>query len=118
MNTLASYVHFFRIPIEDLFYKGKNPRGVKSVKPSVTEAPVVTEEATTSGDDDEVDDYYDVFDDFYDYGETEEEETAVEPKSEKKVEKEEEERGSFLDDLPSDIYCDLVATLDKRLVDM
>ena len=89
------------------------------MKPSVTEAPVVTEEATTSGDDEELDDYYDVFDDFYDYGETEEtDETAVEPKSEKKVEKEEEERGSFLDDLPSDIYCDLVATLDKRLVDM
>ena len=82
----------------------------------MTEAPVVIE-ATTS-DDEELDDYYDVFDDFYDYGETEEEEKAVEPKSEKKVEKEEEERGSFLDDLPSDIYCDLVATLDKRLVDM
>ena len=85
-----------------------------------TQPPVVIETTTTSGDED--DDYYDVFDDFYEYEEeTEpvesEPKTAVEAKTEKKKEGgEEKEKGSFLDGLPSDIYCDLVTTLDKRFV--
>ena len=82
--------------------------------PTVTQPPVVVE-TTTSGDED--DDYYDVFDDFYDY-EEETESVETEPKTAvievKNETKEEEERGSFLDGLPSDIYCDLVTTLDKR----
>jgi len=117
-QTFADFC--FKIPIEDLFYKGKNPRGVKNVRtnpPTVTQPPVVVE-TTTSGDED--DDYYDVFDDFYDYEEetesveTEPKTAVIEVKNETKEEKEEEERGSFLDGLPSDIYCDLVTTLDKR----
>ena len=87
---------------------------------TVTEAPAFVNETTASvGDED--DDYYDVFDDFYDYEEDETEliesepKAAAEAKSEKKKE-EEAERGSFLDGLPSDIYCDLVTTLDKRFV--
>jgi len=117
-QTFADFC--FKIPIEDLFYKGKNPRGVKSVrKPTaVTPPPVVIE---TSGEEED-DDYYDVFDDFYEYEEETESiesepKAAAEAKSEKKEEEEEEEegeKGSFLDGLPSDIYCDLVTTLDKR----
>ena len=107
----------FRIPIEDLFYKGKNPRGVKNKKkepPAVTENPVVLQTTTIS---DEDDDYYDVFDDFYDYGDESEEGVESEPINDKapsEPKSEEEDRGSFLDGLPSDIYCDLVTTLDKR----
>ena len=100
----------------------KNPPTIE-----VTQAPpAFVNETTASGDLDEDDDYYDVFDDFYDYEEEEEAEpvesepkaAATEAKSEKKKkEKEgEAERGSFLDGLPSDIYCDLVTTLDKRFV--
>ena len=108
---------YFRIPIEDLFYKGKNPRGVKNKKkepPAVTENPVVLQTTTSS---DEDDDYYDVFDDFYDYGDESEEGVESEPINDKapsETKSEEEDRGSFLDGLPSDIYCDLVTTLDKR----
>ena len=92
----------------------------KNQPTEVTEAPAVVNETIASGDDED-DDYYDVFDDFYDYEEEETEPVKSEPKaaakakSEKKKE-EEAERGSFLDGLPSDIYCDLVTTLDKRFV--
>ena len=91
----------------------------KNPTTEVTEPPAFVNETIAS--DDEDDDYYDVFDDFYDYEEEETEPVKSEPKaaakakSEKKKE-EEAERGSFLDGLPSDIYCDLVTTLDKRFV--
>ena len=86
----------------------------KKEPPAVTENPVVLQTTTIS---DEDDDYYDVFDDFYDYGDESEEGVESEPNNDKaptETKNEEEDRDSFLDGLPSDIYCDLVTTLDKR----
>lgn len=109
----------FRIPIEDIFYQGKNPRGVKRKASDVittTVAPVVP--VTPEAPDGEIDYYDDVWDDYFDY-ETEETEDKRNTSNTVKPPKPKAEtvnKESILEGLPPDIYCDLVATLDKRWV--
>jgi len=114
-QTFADFC--FKIPIEDIFYQGKNPRGVKRKASDVittTVAPVVP--VTPEAPDGEIDYYDDVWDDYFDY-ETEETEDKRNTSNTVKPPKPKAEtvnKESILEGLPPDIYCDLVATLDKR----
>ena len=109
-----------RIPIEEIFYKGKNPRGVKrkanDVTTTTTALPVTT--VTPEVPDGESDDYDDVWDDFYDYEtqETEDKRNTSNTVKPPKPKVEPVDKGGILEGLPPDIYCGLIDTLDKRWV--
>lgn len=115
-QTFADFC--FKIPIEEIFYKGKNPRGVKrkakDVTTTTTALPVTT--VTPEVPDGEIDDYGDVWDDYYDYEtqETEDKRNTSNTVKPPKAKVETVDKGGILEGLPPDIYCGLIDTLDKR----
>ena len=113
------------MPIGDLFYKGKNPRGKKIQTTTPKPLPEVMKNiSVTSSEDIEEDyDYDDIWAEYMDTGEhsniTRESRPAqlrISPQQKSLKSKKEDQQSSseFLSSLPRDIYCDLVTTLDTR----
>ena len=77
--------------------------------------PQVVEE---DSDEDYESDYDDVWDDYYEYDtvtkKPKDSYNSTKQITKKTPKKNVEDKHSFLEDLPPDIYCDLVTTLDKR----
>ena len=67
-NLTTSHISF-RVPIEELFYHGKNPRGVKNKQPAspvTTTTRYTTVAASTESSDVDYYDDFDIWDDYYD----------------------------------------------------
>ena len=100
------------MPIEELFYQGKNPR-TKGHRTTTTTTTAPTHIEDYESDSDYTDD---IWDDYFDDVPAESEPvtnksvtaTAVVPV----------EKGDYVKDLPRGIYCDLVTTLDKRCFEL
>jgi len=114
----------FKLPIEELFYQGKNPR-TKKHKTTTRAATTTTTETTTlkintvdtTTDDESDTDYYDdIWDDYFDEAPEESEEDTV--PTEETATKKPVDNDDYVKDLPRGIYCDLVTTLDKRCFEL
>ena len=105
----------FRLPIEELFYHGKNPRARKKQDlTTTTTTPLPTTTRSADIDDDDYDDY-DIWDDYFDIPETNST-LSTSTKAPAPVKK--DDNSDYLEHLPRDIYCDLVSTLDKRCAEL
>jgi len=103
----------FKLPIEELFYQGKNPRGIKSkVKPTTTTVSSVTEDINSDSDSDYPED---IWDDYFDEAPVQSESVTAKPVNTTAVTA---EKTDYIKDLPRGIYCDLVTTLDKRCFEL
>lgn len=101
----------YKLPIEELFYHGKNPRARKKQNlTTTTTTPLPTTTRAVSSDAEDYDDY-DIWDDYFDTPETN---TTLSTSTQAPAPAAKTGNSDYLDHLPRDIYCDLVSTLDKR----
>merc|ERR1719205_459282 len=100
----------FKLPIEELFYQGKNPRTRGHRKTTTTTTSTSTTAPTVIEDDS--DDYDDIWGEYFDYDPEELEEEAV--TNQTVTTAPQLENTDYVKELPRGIYCDLVTTLDKR----
>jgi len=103
----------YKLPIEELFYHGKNIRGHKKefLATTTTPLPTIIRANSTEAEDEDYDDY-DIWDDYFDIPETNQTfSTSTKAPVTKK-------KDDYLDHLPRSIYCDLVSTLDKRCAEL
>jgi len=102
----------FKLPIEELFYQGKNPR-TKGHRTTTTTTTAPTHVEDYESDSDYTDD---IWDDYFD--DVPEESEPVTNKSVTTTAVVPVEKGDYVKDLPRGIYCDLVTTLDKRCFEL
>lgn len=103
----------FKLPIEELFYQGKNPRTKNHrTRTTTTTTTAIPEEYESDSDytDDIWDDYYD---DVPEVSDSVTNETATAQAAAVPTDK-----TDYVKDLPRGIYCDLVTTLDKRCFEL
>ena len=107
----------FRLPIEELFYHGKNPRARKKQNLTTTTTTTPLPTTTTRAVDPDADDYddYDIWDDYFDLPETN---TTLSTSTKSPAPAKKDGNSDYLEHLPRDIYCDLVSTLDKRCAEL
>ena len=107
---------YCRLPIEELFYEGKNKRTRKHSK-STTSTTTTTVVTTTSSDDT---DYYsdDIWYDYFDETESSPAPISSNVSNTNTKPTVVADKTDYVKDLPPNIYCDLVTTLDKRCFEL
>lgn len=114
--AITTSIHF-RLPIEELFYHGKNSRARKeqNLTTTTTTTPPPPTTKAASSDAEDYDDY-DIWDDYFDSPVTNNSTVSTSTKAPTPAKK--DGNSDYLEHLPRDIYCDLVSTLDKRCAEL